>query len=209
NLLGAEQHGFIASVGFEMFSQMLAEEIKLRKLQMNGEAVEEKKIIQTTIDLSVDAYLPNEYIYDSMQKIEIYKKAAAVSSIEESDELIGELLDRFGDLPQPVLNLMTVSRLKALGSSLGIVSISSRGEDFRLTFDQAPKKKAIRRDIDKLCMKLENRFKQAREEESSYYVDLRGKGLNMEQKLHLTEKFLFDYVDLQQKEEELHKTISS
>jgi len=209
NLLGAEQHGFIASVGFEMFSQMLAEEIKLRKLQMGGEEVEEQKTITTSIDLSVDAYLPNEYIYDSIQKIEIYKKTASITSIAESDELIGELIDRFGDLPQPVLNLMTVARLKVLGSSLGILSIGSRNDDFRLVFDTPPKKKSIRKDIDKLCMKLENRFKQAREEESPYYVDLRGKGLTMEQKLYLVEKFLFDYIDVMQKEDVLHKSVSS
>jgi len=76
-------------------------------------------------------------------------------------------------------------------------------------FDTPPKKKSIRKDIDKLCMKLENRFKQAREEESPYYVDLRGKGLTMEQKLYLVEKFLFDYIDVMQKEDMLHKSVSS
>jgi len=176
---------------------------------MGGEEVEEQKTITTSIDLSVDAYLPNEYIYDSIQKIEIYKKTASITSIAESDELIGELIDRFGDLPQPVLNLMTVARLKVLGSSLGILSIGSRNDDFRLVFDTPPKKKSIRKDIDKLCMKLENRFKQAREEESPYYVDLRGKGLTMEQKLYLVEKFLFDYIDVMQKEDMLHKSVSS
>lgn len=206
NLLGAEQHGFIASVGFEMFSQMLAEEIKTRKQHMDGEVVVEEKPVLTTIDLSVDAYLPNEYIYDSMQKIEIYKKTAVVSTIEESDLLIEELIDRFGDLPQSVLNLMTVARLKVLGSALGVTQITGKNDDFKLLFKAPPKKKGTRKDIDKLCLKMENRFKQAREEEGSYWVELRGKGLAMEQKLHLTEKFLFQFTELvQQQEEKLHK----
>lgn len=206
NLLGAEQHGFIASVGFEMFSQMLAEEIKLRKLQMGGQEIEEEKPVQTNIDLSVDAYLPNEYIYDSMQKIEIYKKAAAITTIEESDDLIDEIIDRFGDLPQSVLNLMTVARMKVLGSSLGITQITHRNDDFILKFNQEPRKKSIRKDIDKLCMKYENRFKQSRPEEQNYTIELRGKGLVMEQRLHITEKFLFDCVALLKGEESLQQT---
>jgi len=201
NLLGAEQHGFIASVGFEMFSQMLAEEIKMRKQQMGGQEIEEEKAVLTNIDLSVDAYLPNEYIYDSMQKIEIYKKAAAIKTIEESDDLIGEMIDRFGDLPQSVLNLMTVARMKVLGSSLGITQITHRNDDFILKFNHEPRKKSIRKDIDKLCMKFENRFKQSRPEEQAYSIELRGKGLNMEQRLHMTEKFLFDYIALTANEE--------
>ena len=206
NLLGAEQHGFVASVGFEMFSQMLAEEIKIRKQQMDGVEVEEKKAIQTVIDLSVDAYLPNEYIYDSIQKIEIYKKTAVIATIEESDILIEEIIDRFGDLPQSVINLMTVARLKVLGSSLGITQITNKNDDFRLLFDTIPKKKAVRKDIDKLCLKMENRFKQSKEDEGSYCIELRGKGLSMEQKLHLTERFLFEYQSLTgQVEESLHK----
>ena len=78
NLLGAEQHGFIASVGFDLYSQMLAEEIAKRKAEMDGEPVETVKEISTVIDMSIDAYLPSDYIYDSIQKIEIYKKVAAI-----------------------------------------------------------------------------------------------------------------------------------
>jgi len=80
NLLGAEQHGFIASVGFDLYSQMLAEEIAKLKLEIDGEAVIPEPEWHTSIDIQLDAYLPSDYIYDSMQKIEIYKKVAAAPS---------------------------------------------------------------------------------------------------------------------------------
>ncbi|MBW7457103.1 transcription-repair coupling factor, partial [Paenibacillus sepulcri] len=134
NLLGAEQHGFIASVGFDLYSQMLADEIAQRKLDMGGEAVEPVKEVSTVIDMSIDAYLPSAYIYDSIQKIEIYKKVAALRSLEEAEDLREELVDRFGDLPQSVDNLLSVARLKVLGAACGIEQISGKGDDISLRF---------------------------------------------------------------------------
>ena len=190
NLLGAEQHGFIASVGFDMYSQMLADEIAKRKAEMGGEEVAEEKESVTLIDVSVDAYLPSEYIYDSIQKIEIYKKAATIRTIEESDDLIDELVDRFGDLPQSVSNLMSVARLKVYGAMYGIESISQKSDDLILKFAESRKAKMNRKRVDQLCLKFENRFKQSAEQEANPTIVLRGKGLVMEQKLHLAEQFL-------------------
>ncbi|WP_310551930.1 transcription-repair coupling factor [Paenibacillus glufosinatiresistens] len=134
NLLGAEQHGFIASVGFDLYSQMLAEEIRKRKVTMLGEEDTSAKEVSTVIDLSIDAYLPSEYIYDSVQKIEIYKKVAAVSTFEEAAELEDELLDRFGELPEAVVNLLSVARLKIYGRVYGLETISRRGDEVSLSF---------------------------------------------------------------------------
>ncbi|MDQ6420753.1 transcription-repair coupling factor [Paenibacillus sp. LHD-117] len=195
NLLGAEQHGFIASVGFDMYSQMLAEEIAKRKAEMTGEEVVAEKVVSTQIDLSVDAYLPSDYIYDSIQKIEIYKKVAAVRTFEESDDLIDELIDRFGDLPQAVSNLMSVARMKIYGSLCGIELVSQKGDDLIFKLASPFSSKTVRKQVDQLCLKLENRFKQSSEQETPQSITLRGKGLNMEQKLHLSEKFLEGYKD--------------
>ncbi|KAA2302067.1 transcription-repair coupling factor, partial [Clostridioides difficile] len=112
NLLGAEQHGFIASVGFDLYSQMLAEEINKRKVTMLGEEPVPSDQWNTTLDLSIDAYLPSDYIYDSIQKIEIYKKVAVIASFDDAMELEDELVDRFGDLPEAVINLLAVARMK-------------------------------------------------------------------------------------------------
>lgn len=208
NLLGAEQHGFIASVGFDMYSQMLAEEIGKRKAEMTGEPVVEEKIVTTLIDLSVDAYLPSDYIYDSIQKIEIYKKVAAVRTFEETDDLIDELVDRFGDLPQAVSNLLSVARLKIFGSLCGIESISQKGDDLIFKLAAPLTGKMARKRVDGLCLKFENRFKQGSEHEAPPTIMLRGKGLNMEQKLHLSERFLDGYREAVAEKQELQNATS-
>ncbi|WP_460327302.1 transcription-repair coupling factor [Paenibacillus sp. YSY-4.3] len=134
NLLGAEQHGFIASVGFDLYSQMLAEEIQKRKVEMLGEKSPEDTTWNTTIDLGIDAYLPSDYIYDSIQKIEIYKKTASAAAFEDVAELEDELLDRFGELPEAVENLLSVARVKLYGKLYGIESITRRGDEAVIKF---------------------------------------------------------------------------
>ncbi len=92
NLLGAQQHGFIDAVGFDMYSQMLSDAV-LRKQGKNNQV--EKTAVE--IDLGVDAYLPEEYVSDQRQKIEIYKRIRELDSQEMLDELEDDLLDRFGN----------------------------------------------------------------------------------------------------------------
>ncbi len=203
NLLGAEQHGFIASVGFDMYSQMLADEIAKRKAEMSGEEVKEEKPVSTLIDVSIDAYLPTDYIYDSIQKIEIYKKVAAIRTFEEADDVIDELVDRFGDLPQAVSNLLAVARLKVYGTLYGIEQISGKNDDLLLRFAASEKRRIDRKKVDQLCLKHENRFKQGSEGEPNPSVLLRGKGLNMEQKIYMIEQFLQAYKDVLRYKDEL------
>ncbi|MBN2981227.1 transcription-repair coupling factor [Cohnella algarum] len=136
NLLGAEQHGFIASVGFDLYSQMLAEEIQARKAKQFGEEEAPPPQVNTQLDLAVDAYLPPEYIYDSIQKIEIYKKVAAAATLDDVGELFDELVDRFGEPPKSVLNLLAVARLKVYGRHYGIESIVKRGDEVWIKFEE-------------------------------------------------------------------------
>ena len=110
NLLGAQQHGYIDSVGFDMYSQMLSEAVNRKQgknTQMEKTAVE--------IDLGIDAYLPAEYITDERQKIEIYKRIRELESMEQLDELQDDLLDRFGEYPAEVANLLVVGEMKMNG----------------------------------------------------------------------------------------------
>ena len=118
NLLGPEQHGFIASVGFELYCRLLDESIR----ELKGEVVARPP--DPVIDLNVDAYISEEYISDSQQKVEIYKKVAATSSLSEVDELEEEIRDRFGEPPQSVYNLLSVARVKILARHVGVGSIS-------------------------------------------------------------------------------------
>ncbi|MGG3883919.1 transcription-repair coupling factor [Brevibacillus panacihumi] len=124
NLLGAEQHGFINSVGFDLYSQMLKEAID----ELKGEAKQEI-VTPVEINLQLDAYLPSLYITDSRQKIEMYKKFVAVSSLEDVEDLSEELLDRFGTIPKPVENLLTISRLRVYALQHHITEISQKNPD--------------------------------------------------------------------------------
>jgi len=188
NLLGAEQHGFIASVGFDLYSQMLAEEIQKRKVSMLGETAAPTKDWNTSIDLGIDAYLPSDYIYDSIQKIEIYKKVASVNTIDESAELEDELLDRFGELPQAVNNLLAVSRLKVYGRTYGIDSITQRGDDVLLQFYEGQDKAVNTAALAQIGNLFERRVQF--EQGPAMVIRIKGKGLDDQQLLELLEKFL-------------------
>lgn len=106
NMLGSQQHGFIDSVGYDLYSQMLADAIKNRKTK------KKVKKSNTEIDLGLEAYIPDNYIGDQEEKIEFYKKiksASAADIVQIKDELI----DRFGNYPKPVENLLAISALKS------------------------------------------------------------------------------------------------
>ncbi|MBE6171701.1 transcription-repair coupling factor [Enterococcus mundtii] len=110
NLLGAQQHGFIDAVGFDMYSQMLSEAVA-RKQGKNQQT--EKTSVE--IDLGVDAYLPESYVSDQRQKIEIYKRIRELDSQEMLEELEADLLDRFGEYPEEVAHLLTIGQIKMDG----------------------------------------------------------------------------------------------
>lgn len=118
NILGPEQHGFITSVGFEMYCRLLEESIR----ELKGEV--EHTPPEPVLDLEIDAYIPDEYVPDPKQKVELYKRIIELGSLEECDDLEEEILDRFGDLPTPVRNLLQVARAKILARFVGISSIS-------------------------------------------------------------------------------------
>ncbi|CAM4486046.1 transcription-repair coupling factor [Paenibacillus tarimensis] len=208
NLLGAEQHGFIASVGFDLYSQMLADEIAKRKAEMYGEGAETVKEVNTQIDLSMDAYLPSDYIYDSIQKIEIYKKVAVIRSVEETEDLREELVDRFGDLPEAVDNLLSVARLKVYGREYGIEQIIQRGEDLILKFAASERQRMDNKKIDKLCLAFENRFMRSGTAEGEQpVIQLLGKGLADHEKLEMLERFLVQYKEALKPKGELQNAL--
>lgn len=107
NLLGAQQHGFIDSVGFDMYTHMLNEAVNRKR----GVDSKETKTV-TEIDLGIDAYIPSDYIEDERQKIEMYKRIRQLENQEMYDELEADLLDRFGEYPDEVANLLTVGLIK-------------------------------------------------------------------------------------------------
>jgi len=153
NLLGAEQHGFIASVGFDLYSQMLKEAID----ELKGEKPKEEKI-EFEVDLHIDAYLPDTYINDGKQKIEMYKKVAAIQSIEESKDVEQEFQDRFGQLPAPVKRLLAVSRLKVYGKALFFESMVLKNDQLKMMFHSSQNDKIDGGRLFQLVSQMDRRF---------------------------------------------------
>ena len=129
NLLGPEQHGHIASVGFDLYCKLLTEEME----KARGAAPRAEKI-STQLELSINAYIPDSVVEDSVLKVEIYKRLAAMERLEDIDELAGELADRYGKLPAPVENLLLVGRVKLLAQRLAVLSIIQKNSLLEIKF---------------------------------------------------------------------------
>nr|WP_229745663.1 transcription-repair coupling factor [Pullulanibacillus pueri] len=132
NLLGAQQHGFIDSVGFDLYSQMLKEAVEEKTKTTTEQTVK----VETNLNIEADAYIPDTYIGDSLQKIDMYKKFKSVTSLNEVAELEEEMVDRFGDYPREVSDLFTVAKIKALATELLIESISEEKNGYVLLFSE-------------------------------------------------------------------------
>ena len=122
NLLGAEQHGHIANIGFELYCQLLEDAVSELKGKVRDVAPE------PSLDLNINAYLPSEYIPDGRQKIDIYKAVAAADSAAEMEELAAEIRDRFGPLPREARNLLSVAHIRILMREVGIEGLRGREE---------------------------------------------------------------------------------
>lgn len=127
NLLGAEQHGHMEAVGYDMYCKMLNEAVK----QLKGEL--EEDIYTTTMDLNIDAYIPESYIPNEYQKLDIYKRIASIANEEEMDDMIEELIDRFGDIPKKVQQLLNIAGLKALAHSSYVTAVEQKGDSYQFT----------------------------------------------------------------------------
>jgi TRCF domain len=134
SLLGAQQHGHIAGVGFEMYVKLLEDAVARKR----GEKPAAPPV-ETVIDLPVEAYLDGGYIGDAMHKIEIYQKIAAVRTNDDLDSLLDELIDRFGEPTAPVLALLDIARIKNYARAFGARSIAVKGEVFDLALPEGEK----------------------------------------------------------------------
>ncbi|MBO4799479.1 MAG: transcription-repair coupling factor, partial [Lachnospiraceae bacterium] len=133
NLLGMEQSGNMSAVGYDMYCKLLNEAIA----HLKGEKQEDE--FETSVYLDVDAFIPDRYIASEYQKFDIYKRIAEISSREEYDEMYSELLDRFGNLPKLVENLMDIAYLKALAHKVYVTDISQKGSYIKLTMYEKAK----------------------------------------------------------------------
>ncbi|SEO92986.1 transcription-repair coupling factor (superfamily II helicase) [Amphibacillus marinus] len=132
NILGAQQHGFIDSVGFDLYSEMLKEAIERRKEGYNGE---EKELVNPELNLTIDAYIPDSYIRDGKQKINMYKRFRAANDHDTLEDIKEELVDRFGDYPIEVDNLVKVTALRIGAKTHRIETIRESNKKIVMTFD--------------------------------------------------------------------------
>ncbi|MGF6374976.1 transcription-repair coupling factor (superfamily II helicase) [Clostridiales Family XIII bacterium PM5-7] len=129
NLLGSEQSGHMMNIGYELYCKLVDDAIRA----LRGEIVNEKRE-EITVELMVTANIPNWYIENEMLKLQMYKKIAGVRNEEDEDELIDELMDRFGDVPRETLNLVRISRIRSLAEELSIVRIHEQQGKVMIAF---------------------------------------------------------------------------
>ena len=127
NLLGAEQHGHMNAVGYDLYCKMLSEAVKEAK------GIHTMEDFETAIDLNIDAFIPDSYISNEYQKLDIYKRVAGIEDQQDYDDMLEELLDRFGEMPKAVLNLLAIARMKALAHRSYVTEIKQFGKDMRIT----------------------------------------------------------------------------
>lgn len=133
NLLGARQHGHMEAVGYDLYCKMLNEAVK----RLKGEKVENDEF-ETNIDLKMDAFIPADYIPNEFQKLDVYKRIAEIETEPERDDMVDELIDRFGEPPQSVCNLLEIALLKARAHDAYITAIVEKANQIRITmFPQA------------------------------------------------------------------------
>lgn len=123
NVLGKSQHGHMAAVGYDLYCKMLNEAVNDLK------GIKNEYSFETNVDLSVDAYIPSTYIKSEYQKLDIYKRIAAIESEEELSDMKDELVDRYGSLSTPAVNLLNVALIKSMAHKIGIMEMKGTIED--------------------------------------------------------------------------------
>ena len=128
NMMGSSQHGHMASIGYDLYCRMLEDTVKLVKGEIENEPIE------TSVDMNVDAFIPSSYITDEIQKIEVYKKIAAIEDVNDFMEIKSELEDRYSNIPDSVYNLMDIAYIKSLCKGLYIEDIKEIAKELRFKF---------------------------------------------------------------------------
>lgn len=130
NLLGAEQHGHLEAIGYDLYCRMLEEAI----LEQKG--LSQPARVETVIDLDVDAFIPKSYIPDEGQRLDIYRRMVDVRSLSDYQDVLDECLDRFGELPPAVLALADIAYVRGVAGRFGFRRIEQRQQHLILTYDE-------------------------------------------------------------------------
>lgn len=130
NLLGAEQSGQMAAVGYDMYCRLMREAVA----EIKGEHIE--RPADTSVEIGLNAHIPASYIDDEIQRIDVYKKIAAIEGTRSAKELKEEIVDRYGKMPKSVQNLILISLIKRFAARAGIVSVTRNASAFTLKYPE-------------------------------------------------------------------------
>ena len=166
NLLGAQQHGHMNAVGYDLYCKMLNEAVKEAK------GIHTMEDFETSVDLNVDAYIPDSYISNEFQKLDIYKRIAGIETQQDYDDMLEELLDRFGEPGKAVLNLLAIAKLKAIAHQGYVTEIKQTGKTVRFTLYE--KAKLNTEGFPALMQKYRRGLQFKNEQEPKFILELQG-----------------------------------
>ena len=176
NLLGTSQHGHIEAVGYDLYCKMLNEAVR----KMKGEITEEQDY-ETSVEIKVDAFIPVSYIKNELQKLDVYKRIAEIETEEEKSDMVDELVDRFGEPPKSVMNLLTIALLKAKAHKAYITEITSKKDTLR--FAMYPKAKIDPAGIPELISSMKRKLRFVPEAEPYFVYEPEGNLLSEAEKI--------------------------
>ncbi len=184
NILGAEQHGHMEAVGYDLYCKMLNEAV----LALKGERPEEEQF-ETVVDCDIDAFIPDGYIKNEYLKLDVYKRISAIETDEEYMDMQDELIDRFGDIPNSVDNLLRIAELKAMAHRAYVTEVNINRQELRL--ELYPKAKLDVTGIPGLIAEYKNalRFVQG-EKPMMFYQDRKRKNKDCMPMLETTKELL-------------------
>jgi transcription-repair coupling factor (superfamily II helicase) len=133
NLLGAQQHGFIEEVGFDLYCRLLDEAVR----ELKGEKIE--RLPEVKMEFDLDIFIPDSYVPDSQQRVELYRKLSEAKSVEEIRQVEAEMVDRFGTMPPEVEDLLNFTCAKISASRLGVSRLSLKEDALTLEFSEDKK----------------------------------------------------------------------
>ena len=190
NVLGAQQHGHMAAVGYDLYCKLLNEAV----MTLKGEEVLDE--FETKIDLDIDAYIPSSYIKNEMQKLNVYKRIASIESEEDYFDMQDELMDRFGEMPKNVMNLLSIAYVKAMAHKAWVTEITnvkaSRDTNWKnvIKIEMYPQAKIKVEEIPKLIESYKGKLKFIQESKPYFMVETGTKELNMDEYKEVILEFL-------------------
>src|SRR5205085_6991624 len=146
NILGAEQAGHIAGVGFDLYVRLVGEAVESFKSAFSGDSTgsREEELAEVRVDLPVDAHIPHDYVPGERLRLEAYARMAAIDSEADITAVHEELTDRFGEPPEPALNLLEVARLRTAARRAGLTDITAAGNHIRFAPVELPDSRQVR-----------------------------------------------------------------